>query len=154
MKPEDHITTSSASTTDLQFQVFDTLSDEEKQEALQRAEQIPDNPQKLLFYGTRVQERLLEQSQQMMKYVEKKDIDQIGDVLEAFLHQLHVVEPEDLLPKKQGFFFDVISAGEAFYSGNHLAFSTCKITDREIISKASLCKRRINLGSYVIRAFI
>ncbi|WP_395894216.1 toxic anion resistance protein [Bacillus safensis subsp. safensis] len=104
MKPEDHITTSSASTTDLQFQVFDTLSDEEKQEVLQRAEQIPDNPQKLLFYGTRVQERLLEQSQQMMKYVEKKDIDQIGDVLEAFLYQLHVVEPEDLLPKKQGFF--------------------------------------------------
>ncbi|MEN7367910.1 toxic anion resistance protein [Bacillus safensis] len=104
MKPEDHIPTSSAATTDLQFQVFDTLSDEEKQEALQRAEQIPDNPQKLLFYGTRVQERLLEQSQQMMKYVEKKDIDQIGDVLEAFLHQLHVVEPEDLLPKKQGFF--------------------------------------------------
>lgn len=104
MKPEDHIPTSPASTTDLQFQVFDTLSDEEKQEALQRAEQIPDNPQKLLFYGTRVQERLLEQSQQMMKYVEKKDIDQIGDVLEAFLHQLHVVEPDDLLPKKQGFF--------------------------------------------------
>lgn len=104
MKPEDHIPTSSAATTDLQFQVFDTLSDEEKQEALQRAEQIPDNPQKLLFYGTRVQERLLEQSQQMMKYVEKKDIDQIGDVLEAFLHQLQVVEPEDLLPKKQGFF--------------------------------------------------
>ncbi|MED5224814.1 toxic anion resistance protein [Bacillus safensis] len=104
MKQEDHIPTSSTATTDLQFQVFDTLSDEEKQEALQRAEQIPDNPQKLLFYGTRVQERLLEQSQQMMKYVEKKDIDQIGDVLEDFLHQLHVVEPEDLLPKKQGFF--------------------------------------------------
>ncbi|KAE9881722.1 toxic anion resistance protein TelA, partial [Escherichia coli] len=104
MKPEDHIPTTSASTTDLLFQVFDTLSDEEKQEAIQRAEQIPNNPQKLLFYGTRVQERLLEQSQQMMKYVEKKDIDQIGDVLEAFLHQLHVVEPEDLLPKKQGFF--------------------------------------------------
>lgn len=62
MKPEDHIRSSPVSTTDLQFRVFDTLSDEEKQEAIQRAEQIPDNPQKLLLYGTRVQERLLEQS--------------------------------------------------------------------------------------------
>ncbi|MCM3037867.1 toxic anion resistance protein [Bacillus pumilus] len=104
MKSEDRATTSPASTTDLQFRLFDTLSDEEKREAVQRAKQIPDNPQKLLFYGTRVQERLLEQSQQMMKYVEKKDIDQIGDVLEAFLQQLHVVEPEDLVTKKQGFF--------------------------------------------------
>ncbi|AMM95881.1 toxic anion resistance protein [Bacillus pumilus] len=104
MKPEDHAITPPTSNTDLQFRVFDTLSDEEKKEAVQRAQQIPDNPQKLLFYGTRVQERLLEQSQQMMKYVEKKDIDQIGDVLEAFLQQLHVVEPEDLVPKKQGIF--------------------------------------------------
>lgn len=104
MKPEDRATTSLASNTDLQFRVFDTLSDEEKKEAVQRAQQIPESPQKLLFYGTRVQERLLEQSQQMMKYVEKKDIDQIGDVLEAFLQQLQVVEPEDLVPKKQGFF--------------------------------------------------
>ncbi|MFX0112621.1 toxic anion resistance protein [Bacillus pumilus] len=104
MKPEDRATTSLASNTDLQFRVFDTLSDEEKKEAVQRAQQIPENPQKLLFYGTRVQERLLEQSQQMLKYVEKKDIDQIGDVLEAFLQQLQVVEPEDLVPKKQGFF--------------------------------------------------
>lgn len=104
MKPEDPVTPPSPSTTDLQFRVFDTLSDEEKQEALQRAEKIPDHPQKLLFYGTRVQERLLEQSKQMMQYVEKKDIDQIGDILEAFLQQLHLVEPEDLLPKKRGFF--------------------------------------------------
>ncbi|WP_353854081.1 toxic anion resistance protein [Bacillus sp. Bos-x628] len=104
MKPEDHITPSLTSTTGLQFRVFDTLSDEEKQEALQRAENIPENQQKLLLYGMRVQQRLLEQSQQMMNYVEKKDIDQIGDVLEAFLQQLRLVEPEDLLPKKQGFF--------------------------------------------------
>ncbi|WP_226568083.1 toxic anion resistance protein [Bacillus stratosphericus] len=104
MKPEDQVTPSSASTTDLQFRVFDILSDEEKQEAKQRAEKIPDNPQKLLFYGTRVQERLFEQSQHMMQYVEKKDIDQIGAVLEAFLQQLHLVDPEDLLPKKRGFF--------------------------------------------------
>ncbi|WP_169057682.1 toxic anion resistance protein [Bacillus pumilus] len=104
MKPEDHAITPPTPNTDLQFRVFDTLSDEEKKEAVQRAQQIPDNPQKLLFYGTRVQERLLEQSQQMMKYVEKKDIDQIGDVLEAFLQQLHVVEPEDLVPKKQSIF--------------------------------------------------
>lgn len=72
MKSEGRATTSPASTTDLQFRVFDTLSDEEKKEAIQRANQIPDNPQKLLFYGTRMQERLLEQSQKMMKYVEKK----------------------------------------------------------------------------------
>ncbi|WOI41406.1 toxic anion resistance protein [Bacillus altitudinis] len=104
MKPEDPVIPTAPSTTDLPFRVFDTLSDEEKQEALQRAEKIPDHPQKLLFYGTRVQERLLEQSKQMMQYVEKKDIDQIGDVLEAFLQQLHLVEPEDLLPKKRGFF--------------------------------------------------
>ncbi|GLF92503.1 hypothetical protein Saga11_37620 [Bacillus safensis] len=112
MKSEDHVIPSPVSTTDLQFQVFDTLSDAEKQEALQRAKQIPDDPQKLLFYGTRVQERLLEQSQQMMKYVEKKDIDQIGDVLEAFLQQLHVVEPEDLLPKKQGFLLKLFQRGK------------------------------------------
>ncbi|WP_342493234.1 toxic anion resistance protein [Bacillus sp. FSL W7-1346] len=104
MQPEDPVIPPATSTTDLPFRVFDTLSDEEKQEALQRAEKIPDHPQKLLFYGTLVQERLLEQSKQMMQYVEKKDIDQIGDVLEAFLQQLHLVEPEDLLPKKRGFF--------------------------------------------------
>ncbi|MBD3861543.1 toxic anion resistance protein [Bacillus sp. 28A-2] len=112
MKPEDQATPLPASTTDLQFRVFDTLSDEEKQEAIQRADKIPDHPQKLLFYGTRVQERLLEQSQHMMKYVEKKDIDQIGDVLEAFLQQLHLVEPEDLLPKKQGFFLKLFQRGK------------------------------------------
>lgn len=71
MKPEDPVIPPAPSTTDLPFRVFDTLSDEEKQEALQRAEKIPDHPQKL-FYGTRVQERLLEQSKQMMQYVEKK----------------------------------------------------------------------------------
>ncbi|MCC9090540.1 toxic anion resistance protein [Bacillus pumilus] len=112
MKPEDQVTPPSASTIDLQFRVFDTLSDKEKQEAIERAEKIPDNPQKLLFYGTRVQERLLEQSQHMMKYVEKKDIDQIGDVLEAFLQQLHLVEPEDLLPKKQGPFLRLFHRGK------------------------------------------
>lgn len=104
MKPEDPVTPSLASTTGLQFRVFDTLSDEEKQEARQRAEKIPVNPQKLLLYGTRVQGRLLEQSKQIMRYVEKKDIDQIGDVLEGFLQQLYLVKPEDLLPKKRGFF--------------------------------------------------
>ncbi|MDM5296629.1 toxic anion resistance protein [Bacillus pumilus] len=104
MKPEDLVTPSYTSSTDLPVQVFDTLSDEDKQEARQRAERIPNNQQKLLLYGTRAQERLLVQSQQMMRYVEKKDIDQIGDVLEAFLQQLHLVEPEDLLPRKQGFF--------------------------------------------------
>lgn len=108
MKPEDPVIPPASSTTDLPFRVFDTLSDEEKQEALQRAEKIPDHPQKLLFYGTRVQERLLEQSKQMMQYVEKKDIDQIGDVLEAFLQQLHLVEPEDLSPKKRGFFLRLL----------------------------------------------
>ncbi|KEP25223.1 toxic anion resistance protein [Bacillus zhangzhouensis] len=112
MKPEDQVTSASTSTTDLQFRVFDTLSDEEKQEAIHRAEKIPDHPQKLLLYGTRVQERLLEQSQHMMKYVEKKDIDQIGDVLEAFLQQLHLVEPEDLLPKKQAFFLKLFQRGK------------------------------------------
>ncbi|MFS0656638.1 toxic anion resistance protein [Bacillus sp. 179-C3.3 HS] len=105
MKPEDLATQPShASTTDLLLQVFDTLSDEEKQEARQRADRLPDNPHKLLLYGTRVQEQLLGQSQQMMQYVEKKDIDQIGDVLETFLAQLYLVEPEDLLPRKQGLF--------------------------------------------------
>ncbi|MFK4008859.1 MULTISPECIES: toxic anion resistance protein [Bacillus] len=137
MKPEDHIRSSTASTTDLQFRVFDTLSDEEKQEAIQRAEQIPDNPQKLLFYGTRVQEQLLEQSQQMMKYVEKKDIDQIGDVLEAFLHQLHIVEPEDLLPKKQGFFLKL--------------FQREKRSTQEIISRFQHAKSQIERLSARLR---
>nr|WGD98233.1 toxic anion resistance protein [Bacillus safensis] len=137
MKPEDHITSSPASTTDLQFRVFDTLSDEEKQEAIQRAEQIPDNPQKLLFYGTRVQERLLEQSQQMMKYVEKKDIDQIGDVLEDFLQQLHIVEPEDLLPKKQGFFLKL--------------FQREKRSTQEIISRFQHAKSQIERLSARLR---
>lgn len=41
MKPEDPVIPPAPSTTDLPFRVFDTLSDEEKQEALQRAEKIP-----------------------------------------------------------------------------------------------------------------
>ncbi|AVM22368.1 toxic anion resistance protein [Bacillus pumilus] len=137
MKPEDHVIPSTASTTDLQFRVFDTLSDEEKQKAVQRAKQIPDNPQKLLFYGTRVQERLLEQSQQMMKYVEKKDIDQIGDVLEAFLQQLDVVEPEDLLPKKQGFFLKL--------------FQRNKRSTQEILSRFQHAKSQIERLSARLR---
>ncbi|MGE6632348.1 toxic anion resistance protein [Bacillus sp. NPDC077027] len=104
MKPGDQKQSILSSTSDLRFRVIDTLSEEERREALQRVVKVPETRQKLLLYGTRLQQQLLDHSKQMMGYVEKQEIDQIGEVLETFLNQLGQVEPEDLILKKGGFF--------------------------------------------------
>lgn len=85
--------------------VLDTLSDENKQKALQLAEQIdPKNHQAIILYGTQAQSKLLNFSHSMLDHVQNKDVGEIGSILSDLMKKLEQVNPEELQPEKRNIF--------------------------------------------------
>jgi uncharacterized protein YaaN involved in tellurite resistance len=85
--------------------LIDTLSEENKQKALQLADQIDArNHQAIIQYGTQAQSKLLNFSHSMLEHVQNKDVGEIGVILGELMSKLDHVNPDELLPEKRGLF--------------------------------------------------
>ncbi|MCB5290512.1 toxic anion resistance protein, partial [Bifidobacterium longum subsp. infantis] len=79
--------------------------EENRQKAYELAKQIdPANHQAVILYGTQAQSKLLNFSHAMLDQVQKKDIGEIGDILNDLMKKLEQVNPEELAPEKKNFF--------------------------------------------------
>ncbi|WP_018660550.1 toxic anion resistance protein [Heyndrickxia acidiproducens] len=85
--------------------LVDMLPEENRQKAYELAKQIdPANHQAVILYGTQAQSKLLNFSHTMLDQVQKKDIGEIGDILNDLMRKLDQVNPEELAPEKKNFF--------------------------------------------------
>lgn len=82
--------------------LIDRLSPEEREKAIQLAEQIPvGNYEAIITYGANAQGELSRFSHQMLDHVQSQDIGPIGDVLKELMDRLGEIDPDDLGEKKQ-----------------------------------------------------
>lgn len=85
--------------------LIDTLSEENRQKALQLADQIDTrNHQAIIQYGTQAQSKLLNFSHTMLEHVQNKDVGEIGAILGELMSKLDHVNPDELMPEKRGLF--------------------------------------------------
>lgn len=83
--------------------LIDVLPEENRQKALQLAEQIdPKNQQAISLYGSQAQSKLLNFSHSMLDHVQKKDTGEIGEIIGDLMKKLQQVSPDDLKPEKRG----------------------------------------------------
>jgi uncharacterized protein YaaN involved in tellurite resistance len=82
--------------------LIDRLTKEEREKAVQLAEQIPiGNYEAIITYGATAQGELSRFSHQMLDHVQSKDIGPVGDVLKDLMGKLSAIDPEDLGDKKK-----------------------------------------------------
>lgn len=83
--------------------LLDVLPEENRQKAIQLAEQIdPKNQQAIALYGTQAQTKLLSFSHSMLDHVQKKDTGEIGQIIGDLMKKLEQVSPDALKPEKRG----------------------------------------------------
>ncbi|MCM3443470.1 toxic anion resistance protein [Metabacillus halosaccharovorans] len=83
--------------------LLDVLPEENRQKAIQLAEQIdPKNQQAIALYGTQAQSKLLSFSHSMLDHVQKKDTGEIGQIIGDLMKKLEQVSPDALKPEKRG----------------------------------------------------
>lgn len=83
--------------------LLDVLPEENRQKAIQLAEQIdPKNQQAIALYGTQAQSKLLNFSHSMLDHVQKKDTGEIGQIIGDLMKKLEQVSPDALKPEKRG----------------------------------------------------
>jgi len=83
--------------------LLDVLPEENRQKAIQLAEQIdPKNQQAVALYGTQAQSKLLNFSHSMLDHVQKKDTGEIGHIIGDLMKKLEQVNPDALKPEKRG----------------------------------------------------
>ncbi|PLR66482.1 toxic anion resistance protein [Bacillus sp. UMB0893] len=84
--------------------LIDLLTEAEKDKAYRLAEQInPKNHALLVSYGLPAQSKLLAFSNVMLEQVQRKDIGQVGEILDEFMKNLNEVNPEDLHQEQTSF---------------------------------------------------
>ncbi|MCY7759920.1 toxic anion resistance protein [Bacillus inaquosorum] len=87
-----------------QVRLVDVLPEENKEKAIQLAEQIDHkNMQSIVLYGSQAQSKLLNFSHTMIDHVQKKDVGEIGEILGELMKKLEQANPDDLQSKKKGF---------------------------------------------------
>ncbi|WP_409272401.1 toxic anion resistance protein [Neobacillus sp. SCS-31] len=80
-----------------QVRLIDVLPEENKARALQLASQIdPKNHQAMISYGTQAQAKLLTFSNTMLEHVQKKDVGEIGEIINELMKRLSDVNPDEL----------------------------------------------------------
>ena len=83
--------------------LIDVLPEENRQKAIQLAEQIdPTNQQAVSLFGTQAQTKLMSFSHTMLDHVQKKDTGEIGEIIGDLMKKLEQVSPDDLKPEKRG----------------------------------------------------
>ncbi|WP_249870412.1 toxic anion resistance protein [Oceanobacillus saliphilus] len=89
--------------TDKPEKLIDKLSIENRERALQLAQQIdPNNNQSIAQYGTEAQSKLLDFSHGMLEHVQNQDVGEIGSILTDLMKKLEQVNPDELKPEKRG----------------------------------------------------
>ncbi|MDS9471221.1 toxic anion resistance protein [Sporosarcina pasteurii] len=87
---------------DTSLKLIDRLSDEERQKAVQLADQIPvGNYEAIISYGANAQGELSRFSHKMLDHVQNQDVGPVGDILKDLMSKLGEINPEDLGEKKQ-----------------------------------------------------
>jgi uncharacterized protein YaaN involved in tellurite resistance len=82
--------------------LLDVLPEENRQKAIQLAEQIdPTNPQSIALYGSQAQSKLVNFSHSMLDHVQKKDTGEIGEIISDLMKKLEMVNPDNLKPAKR-----------------------------------------------------
>jgi uncharacterized protein YaaN involved in tellurite resistance len=85
--------------------LIDVIPEENRAKAYQLAEQIdPKNHQAMILYGTQAQGKLLSFSHAMLEHVQKKDVGEIGDIINDLMKRLNEVNPDELREGKSSFF--------------------------------------------------
>ena len=86
-----------------QKKLIDVLPEENRQKAIQLAEQIdPTNQQAVSLFGTQAQTKLMSFSHTMLDHVQKKDTGEIGEIISDLMKKLEQVSPDDLKSEKRG----------------------------------------------------
>ncbi|WP_163100579.1 toxic anion resistance protein [Peribacillus alkalitolerans] len=81
--------------------LIDVLPEENRAKAYQLAAQIdPKNHEAMISYGTPAQSKLLSFSNTMLEHVQKKDVGQVGDIINDLMKRLSDVNPDDLKAEK------------------------------------------------------
>ncbi len=84
--------------------LIDVIPEENRQRAYQLAEQIdPKNHQAMIQYGTQAQGKLLTFSHAMLEHVQKKDVGEVGEIINDLMKHLSDMNPEELSPEKKSF---------------------------------------------------
>jgi len=85
--------------------LIDVIPEENRAKAYQLAEQIdPTNHQAMIQYGTQAQGKLLSFSHTMLEHVQKKDVGEIGDIINDLMKRLNEVNPDELKDGKPSLF--------------------------------------------------
>ncbi len=88
--------------TNTSLKLIDRLPDEERQKAVQLAEQIPvGNYEAILSYGTNAQNELSRFSHTMLDHVQSQDVGPVGDILKDLMNKLDEIDPDQLNEKKK-----------------------------------------------------
>lgn len=103
--PELQLQPSSQQNENKPVKLIDVIPEENRQRAYQLAEQIdPKNHQAMIQYGTQAQGKLLTFSHAMLEHVQKKDIGEVGEIINDLMKHLNDMNPEELSSEKQSFF--------------------------------------------------
>lgn len=82
--------------------LIDLLPKEDREKAQLLASQIdPKNHESIISYGTQAQTKLLDFSHTMLEHVQKKDVDEVGQVISELMEKFNKMNPDDLKPEKQ-----------------------------------------------------
>ncbi|KON85589.1 tellurite resistance protein TelA [Sporosarcina globispora] len=85
--------------------LIDVIPEENREKAFQLAKQIdPANHQAMISYGTPAQSKLLTFSHTMLEHVQKKDVGEVGTIINDLMKKFNDVNPDELKPEKASFF--------------------------------------------------
>lgn len=85
--------------------LIDVIPEENREKAYQLAKQIdPANHQAMISYGTPAQSKLLSFSHTMLEHVQKKDVGEVGTIINDLMKKFSDVNPDELKPEKSSFF--------------------------------------------------
>ncbi len=84
--------------------LIDVIPQENREKAYQLAKQIdPANHQAMISYGTPAQSKLLSFSHTMLEHVQKKDVGEVGEIINDLMKKFNDVNPDELKPEKASF---------------------------------------------------
>ncbi|WP_394140905.1 toxic anion resistance protein [Cytobacillus oceanisediminis] len=96
---------SSPYTEEKRTRLIDVIPEENREKAYQLAKQIdPANHQAMISYGTPAQSKLLSFSHTMLEHVQKKDVGEVGEIINDLMKKFNDVNPDELKPEKASFF--------------------------------------------------
>ncbi|PWW20550.1 uncharacterized protein YaaN involved in tellurite resistance [Cytobacillus oceanisediminis] len=95
---------SSPSREEKRTRLIDVIPEENREKAHQLAKQIdPANHQAMISYGTPAQSKLLSFSHTMLEHVQKKDVGEVGEIINDLMKKFNDVNPDELKPEKASF---------------------------------------------------